>query len=103
VNRLARAAHSHYSRRCRHVSKAPRTEIAPSLFDHGETGLNKTLGDDTPVDAIYRYPHVYWSNVAPQIQVPIRYLNVRRVGGLPISCTNVCNSDSINRVSQDAL
>ena len=66
MNRLARAAHSHYSRRCRHVSKAPRTEIAPSLFDHG--GLNKALGYDTPANVIYKYPHVYWSNVAPQIK-----------------------------------
>jgi hypothetical protein len=43
-------------------SYVPRTAIAPRLFDHGETGLNKALGY---VDVIYRYPHVYWSNVAP--------------------------------------
>ena len=65
------------TRPARLVRFVPRTEIAPGLFDHWETGLNNALGCDTPVDVIYRYPHVYWSNVAPQIQVAIRYLNVR--------------------------
>jgi hypothetical protein len=62
----------------------------------------RQVAPDRPSET--RRSNVYWSNVAPQIQVAIGYLNVRRVGGLPISYTNVfCNSGSINRVSQDAL
>jgi hypothetical protein len=45
-----------------------------------EIGLNKTLGYDTPADVIYKYPQFYWSNVAPQIQTAIRYLNVTSSG-----------------------
>jgi len=39
-----------------------------------ETGLNKTLGYATPADIVYRFPQFYWTNVAPQIQLAIRYL-----------------------------
>ena len=38
--------------------------------------MNKTLGYDTLVEVVYRYPQFYWNNVAPQIQTAIRYLNV---------------------------
>jgi hypothetical protein len=45
-----------------------------------ETGLNKTLGYDTPADIVYKYPQFYWKNVAPQIQTAIRYLNLTSSG-----------------------
>ena len=45
-----------------------------------EIGLNKTLGYDTPADIVYKYPQFYWTNVAPQIQTAIRYLNVTSSG-----------------------
>ena len=41
-----------------------------------EIGLNKTLGYATPADIVYKFPQFYWTNVAPQIQLAIRYLNV---------------------------
>ena len=45
-----------------------------------EIGLNKTLGYATPADIVYRFPQFYWTNVAPQIQLAIRYLNVTSRG-----------------------
>jgi hypothetical protein len=45
-----------------------------------EIGLNKTLGYRTPADIIYKFPQFYWTNVAPQIQLAIRYLNVTSSG-----------------------
>ena len=45
-----------------------------------EIGLNKTLGYQTPADIIYKFPQFYWTNVAPQIQLAIRYLNVTSSG-----------------------
>ena len=45
-----------------------------------ETGLNKTLGYATPADIVYKFPQFYWTNVAPQIQLAIRYLNVTSSG-----------------------
>ena len=45
-----------------------------------EIGLNKTLGYQTPADVVYKYPQFYWSNVSPQIQTAIRYLNVTSSG-----------------------
>ena len=45
-----------------------------------EVGLNKALGYDTPADVVYKYPQFYWTNVAPQIQAAIRYLNVTSSG-----------------------
>jgi hypothetical protein len=45
-----------------------------------EIGLNKTLGYATPADIIYKFPQFYWTNVAPQIQLAIRYLNVTSRG-----------------------
>jgi hypothetical protein len=54
---------------------------ANALFvEFEEIGLNKTLGYDTPADVVYKYPQFYWSNVAPQIQTAIRYLNVTSSG-----------------------
>src|SRR6476469_3488001 len=46
------------------------------FYEFEETGVNKTLGYQTPADIIYKYPQFYWTNVAPQIQTAIRYLNV---------------------------
>jgi hypothetical protein len=46
------------------------------FYEFEETGLNKTLGYNTPADIVYKYPQFYWTNVAPQIQTAIRYLNV---------------------------
>ena len=45
-----------------------------------ETGLNKSLGYATPADIIYKFPHFYWTNVAPQVQLAISYLNVTSSG-----------------------
>jgi hypothetical protein len=45
-----------------------------------EIGPNKTLGSRTPVDIVYKFPQFYWTNVAPQIQLAIRYLNVTSSG-----------------------
>jgi hypothetical protein len=45
-----------------------------------EIGLNKTLGYATPADIVYKFPQFYWTNVAPQIQLAIRYLNVTSRG-----------------------
>jgi hypothetical protein len=45
-----------------------------------EIGLNKTLGYVTPADIVYKFPQFYFNNVAPQIQLAIRYLNVTSRG-----------------------
>jgi hypothetical protein len=45
-----------------------------------EVGLNKALGYATPADIVYKFPQFYWTNVAPQIQLAIRYLNVTSSG-----------------------
>jgi hypothetical protein len=45
-----------------------------------EIGLNKKLGYATPADIVYKFPQFYWTNVAPQIQLAIRYLNVTTSG-----------------------
>jgi ABC-type taurine transport system ATPase subunit len=37
-------------------------------------GLNETLGYGTPADIVYKFPQFYWTNVAPQINLAIRYL-----------------------------
>jgi hypothetical protein len=50
------------------------------FYEFEETGLNKTLGYHTPADVVYKYPQFYWTNVAPQIQTAIRYLNVTSSG-----------------------
>ena len=50
------------------------------FYEFEEIGLNKKLGYDTPADVVYKYPQFYWSNVAPQIQMAIRYLNVTSSG-----------------------
>jgi hypothetical protein len=50
------------------------------FYEFEETGLNKTLGYDTPADVVYKYPQFYWTTVAPQIRTAIRYLNVTSSG-----------------------
>jgi hypothetical protein len=50
------------------------------FYEFQEIGLNKTLGYETPADVVYKYPQFYWNNVAPQIQMAIRYLNVTSSG-----------------------
>ncbi len=50
------------------------------FYEFDEIGLNKTLGYNTPADIVYKYPQFYWKNVAPQIQMAIRYLNVTSSG-----------------------
>jgi hypothetical protein len=45
-----------------------------------EIGLNKSLGYATPADIVYKFPQFYWTNVAPQIELAIRYLNVTSSG-----------------------
>jgi hypothetical protein len=50
------------------------------FYEFEEIGLNKTLGYATPADLVYKFPQFYWTNVAPQIQLAIRYLNVTSRG-----------------------
>jgi hypothetical protein len=50
------------------------------FYEFEETGMNKTLGYDTPADIIYKYPQFYWTHVAPQVRAAIRYLNVTSSG-----------------------
>jgi hypothetical protein len=50
------------------------------FYEFEETGLNKTLGYETPADIVYKFPQFYWTNVAPQISTAIRYLNVTSSG-----------------------
>ena len=50
------------------------------FYEFEETGVNKTLGYDTPADIIYKYPQFYWTHVAPQVQGAIGYLNVTSSG-----------------------
>src|SRR3954462_3899538 len=50
------------------------------FYEFEEIGLNKKLGYDTPADIIYKYPQFYWTHVAPQVQLAIRYLNVTSSG-----------------------
>ena len=50
------------------------------FYEFEETGMNKTLGYDTPADIIYKYPQFYWRHVAPQVQGAISYLNVTSSG-----------------------
>ncbi len=50
------------------------------FYEFEEIGLNKTLGYTTPADIVYKFPQFYWTNVAPQIQLAIRYLNVTSSG-----------------------
>jgi len=50
------------------------------FYEFEEIGLNKSLGYDTPADIVYKYPQFYWNNVAPQVQIAIRYLNVTSGG-----------------------
>ena len=50
------------------------------FYEFEEVGLNETLGYKTPADVVYKYPQFYWNNVAPQISVAIRYLNMTSSG-----------------------
>jgi hypothetical protein len=50
------------------------------FYEFEEIGLNKTLGYGTPADIVYKFPQFYWTNVAPQINLAIRYLNVTSRG-----------------------
>jgi len=50
------------------------------FYEFEEIGLNKSLGYETPADVVYKYPQFYWNNVASQIQMAIRYLNVTSSG-----------------------
>jgi hypothetical protein len=50
------------------------------FYEFEEIGLNRNLGYETPADIVYRFPQFYWTNVAPQIQLAIRYLNVTSSG-----------------------
>jgi hypothetical protein len=50
------------------------------FYEFEEIGLNRTLGYATPADIVYKFPQFYWTNVAPQIQLAIRYLNVTSRG-----------------------
>ncbi len=50
------------------------------FYEFEETGMNKILGYDTPADIVYKYPKFYWTQVAPQVQAAISYLNVTSSG-----------------------
>jgi hypothetical protein len=49
-------------------------------YEFEEVGMNKQLGYSSPADLTDLYPKFYWSNVWPQIQGAIRYLNVTSSG-----------------------
>jgi hypothetical protein len=49
-------------------------------YEFEEAGLNRQLGYDNPADLINKYPQFYWNNVAPHVQMAIRYLNVTANG-----------------------
>jgi hypothetical protein len=49
-------------------------------YEFEEVGMNNQLGYSSPADLIDLYPKFYWSNVWPQIQGAIRYLNVTSSG-----------------------
>src|ERR1700760_5050072 len=50
------------------------------FYEFEEIGLNEKLGYRTPADIVYKFPQFYWTNVAPQINLAIRYLNVTSSG-----------------------
>jgi hypothetical protein len=50
------------------------------FYEFEETGMNKSLGCDTPADIVYKYPQFYWNHVAPQVQGAIAHLNVTSSG-----------------------
>ena len=50
------------------------------FYEFEETGLNETLGYETPADIVYKFPQFYWTTVAPQIQTAMHYLNVTSSG-----------------------
>lgn len=50
------------------------------FYGFEEIELNKTLGYATPADVVYKFPQFYWTNVAQQIHLAIRYLNVTSRG-----------------------
>src|SRR5215472_7927936 len=79
---------------------------ANALFhEFEEIGLNKALGYNTPADVVYKYPKFYWTNVAPQIQTAIRYLNVTSSGRQWISnlYSNVFRAERELRLSGPQL
>ncbi|MBR1211247.1 metal-dependent phosphohydrolase [Bradyrhizobium sp. JYMT SZCCT0180] len=50
------------------------------FYEFEEIGLNNRLGYATPADIVYKFPQFYLTNVAPQIQLAIRYLNATSRG-----------------------
>ena len=56
-------------------------------------------------DVVYKYPQFYWTNVAPQIQAAIRYLNVTSSGRQLISnlYSNVFRAERELRLSGPQL
>jgi uncharacterized protein YhaN len=46
------------------------------FYEFQEIDLNKNLSYETAADIVYKVPQFYWTKVAPQIQLAIRYLNV---------------------------
>jgi hypothetical protein len=53
----------------------------PALYyEFQETGVNQTLGYNTPLDLRRNYPQFYWNMVSHYIQDGIRYLRVTQEG-----------------------
>jgi len=45
-----------------------------------EVGMNRQRGYTSSADLIDLYPRFYWENVAPHVQLAVRYLNVTSSG-----------------------
>lgn len=53
----------------------------PNLYrEFQETGLNQTLGYNSPADLRSSYPYFYWQSVYPDIQSSLRYLSMIPAG-----------------------
>src|SRR5262249_21470325 len=48
--------------------------------EFAEIGMNKQFGYGSPADLVDLYSQFYWNNVAPCVQLAIRYLNVTSSG-----------------------
>jgi hypothetical protein len=50
------------------------------FYEFEEVGMNRQLGYSSPADLVERYPDFYWTNVSPQLNEAISYLNVTADG-----------------------
>ncbi|MEM9106340.1 MAG: metal-dependent phosphohydrolase, partial [Pseudomonadota bacterium] len=48
--------------------------------EFNETGMCETLGYDSPMDLIERYPEFFWEQIQPYIKDALRYLELTMEG-----------------------